>query len=129
MKNFIISISLVLIICIAYVVLKNKKEAIDPDKLNEERRNWREENEPYGLSLGYPKCCVDEFCDLPPYLMQRRNVTDEDKLKYAMAHVDGNYTGFIPCIKHAKQIQKGEIKLSDLIQNRDAKHPPFLSQI
>lgn len=86
-------------------------------------KNWTEENAPLGKELGYPACCVEAFCNQPPELL-RGKPSKEDKLRYEASHISGEYTGFIPCAKHAKQIKSGEIELGDLIQDRT--HPsPF----
>lgn len=85
-----------------------------------ERKNWYEENAPLGKKLGYPECCINEFCNEAPNLITAKGEPSEnDNLRYAAACIEGKYTGFIPCLKHALQITSGEIKLKDLIINRD----------
>jgi len=39
-------------------------------KLKTLRENWYTENAPLGRKLGYPYCCIKEFCDQPPALLQ-----------------------------------------------------------
>lgn len=85
-----------------------------------EIENWTKENEPLGKKLGYPKCCVKAFCELPPELLDFRNaiklpVSEIEKLRYTVACIDGKFTGFIPCAKCAKKILKGKINLFSLI--------------
>jgi len=70
-----------------------------------------------GRELGYPECCIKEFCDLPPELMTG-NPPRKVKQCFRAAHIEGKYTGFIPCNIHAKQILNGEIQLTDLIKDR-----------
>lgn len=89
------------------------------------KKRWYDENYDFGRSLGYPECCVQEFCDQPPELMQATIPTKSDRLRFKAAHVNGEYTGFIPCKEHAKQVLSGEITLQSLIKNRDEKFPPF----
>lgn len=79
--------------------------------------NWTNENAPLGRDLGYPECCIKEFCEQPPQLMKGKP-TKDDRRRYKAAHIDGHFTGFIPCRKHAKEITMRRIKLSDLITNR-----------
>jgi hypothetical protein len=59
-----------------------------------------------GYMYGYPECCIIEFIE-------------ERFMKSVMSPllIENNFSGFIPCIKHSKQIIKGDIKISDLIQN------------
>lgn len=90
------------------------------------KKLWFEENAPLGKELGYPDCCIKEFCDQHPELLNRRvEVPQSDKDRYKAGCVNGNYTGFIPCIKHAKEILSGKIILDSLIKNRNIDFPPF----
>lgn len=86
---------------------------------------WREENEELGQLLGYPQCCIDAFCQQPPLLMQIMGTDHSDELRYDASHINGVYTGFIPCIEHAKQVLSGEVQLSDLIDNRSSDFEAF----
>lgn len=86
---------------------------------------WTSINSPVGHQLGYPKCCIDAFCAQPPLLMQLMGPTEEDDARYKASHMDGKYTGFIPCIEHAKQVLSGEVQLSDLIDNRSSDFEAF----
>lgn len=88
---------------------------------------WREINEPIGQRLGYPKCCVDEFCLAAPEILNNplSRLTVIDHIRFDAAHVDGVYTGFIPCAEHARLVLLGKVKLADLIENRDINEPPF----
>lgn len=86
---------------------------------------WREENEPLGKELGYPKCCISDFCSQPPELLKRTGPTAIDTMRYEAGCIDGKFTGFIPCYVHAKKIVKGEIALVDLIEGRSEDFPPF----
>lgn len=86
---------------------------------------WTLKNQPTGRMLGYPDCCIKEFCQLPPALMQNRSPTKMDELRLRMANIDNAFTGFIPCEKHAKLISEGLLQLEDLIQNRSPSFLPF----
>jgi hypothetical protein len=87
---------------------------------------WFAENAPFGKQLGYPDCCIKEFCDQPPALLRRiKKPSIEDKIRYAAGCINGKFTGFIPCKFHAKEIIVGRITLASLIQNRNKKFPPF----
>lgn len=87
--------------------------------------NWYRINKPFGLSLGYPECCVNAFCDEPPEILNIRPFIEQDYKRFAAAHIDGIYTGFIPCGRHAELILSGEITLASLIKNWDPAYPPF----
>ena len=95
-----------------------------PEEIERIKREWKETNAPLGRELGYPECCIGEFCDLPPELMLG-TPNEEMKIKLEASFINGKYSGFIPCLKHAKMILAGEITLSDLIQNRNPAFPPF----
>jgi hypothetical protein len=62
----------------------------------------------YGKYYGFPVCCINAFCN-------SRKVS-KARLKAA----DG--TGFIPCAKHAAQVNSGKIKLGSLVKNRICKN-------
>lgn len=89
------------------------------------KNRWYKINAPLGEKLGYPDCCIKAFCNQPPELLKLMSVTENDRMRYNAAFVDGQYTGFIPCTYHAKKIMKGEITLTDLIKDRDIDMPPF----
>lgn len=93
--------------------------------IDKEIKIWTEQNAPIGRELGYPECCIKAFCDLPPVLLQKMKPTKEDKVRFRAAHVNGKFSGFIPCIEHAKQIMTGQITLVSLIKNRSAQFPTF----
>lgn len=86
---------------------------------------WREENTPLGIDLGYPRCCISDFCSQPPELLNRVGATKPDIMRYEAGCIEGEFTGFIPCYKHAKQIEAGEIELISLIKGRSQFFPPF----
>lgn len=77
-------------------------------------KKWTEENKPIGEMLGYPDCCIKEFCQQPPQLM-KGNPTKDDIMRYKAGCINGVFTGFIPCAEHAKQILQGKITLESLI--------------
>lgn len=60
-----------------------------------------------GVFYGYPRCCINEFCN------------DIINDRFPNRSIDGS--GFVPCKKHYEQIRKGELNLSDLIKNRVCK--------
>lgn len=95
--------------------------------LKEEQDEWFEINAPVGRKLGYPECCIKEFCDQPPALLKRTQgkVTKDDKRRYKSGCINGVFTGFVPCAFHAKEITMGKITLDSLIKNRDMDFPPF----
>jgi len=95
------------------------------NNLKKHQDDWFEENSPFGIELGYPKCCIKEFCDQPPILLEHSKRTKDDMRRYKAACINGNFTGFIPCKIHAKEITTGKIKLEDLIENRNTEFPPF----
>lgn len=87
--------------------------------MNKEKliQEWTEENKPMGEMLGYPECCINEFCAQPPEILANRTPTDDDEDRLNASYIDGVYTGFIPCVAHAKKIIAGEITLVSLIDN------------
>ena len=79
-----------------------------------------------GEKYGFPKCCIDAFVAQNPGYMKNRKPTREDLLRFDAAHVNGVFTGFVPCIKHAKMIKLRQTTLSDLIDYETRKdHLPF----
>lgn len=95
--------------------------------LEQHIKEWTDKNAPIGRDLGYPECCIKEFCEQPPVLLRHSKPTKEDQRRYNAGCVNGKFTGFIPCKEHAKQIVMGKIKLEDLIDvvKRDAFFPDF----
>lgn len=89
------------------------------------KQDWYDENAPFGRELGYPECCIKEFCDQPPGILKRSSPSKDDKRRYKAGCIDGKFTGFIPCAYHAKQIISGKITLSSLINGRNNEFPPF----
>lgn len=86
---------------------------------------WTVENAPYGKKLGYPDCCIKEFCEQSPLVLKESKITQSDHDRFAAAKIDGEYSGFIPCIAHAKEILSGKITLASLIKDRSSEFPPF----
>mgnify|MGYP000982494659 CR=1 FL=1 len=68
-----------------------------------------------GLNYGYPQCCIDEFVKYPPSKLKHFKPSNSDRLRVKMSHVNGTYTGFIPCHKHALMIKSGEVTLEGLV--------------
>lgn len=93
---------------------------------DKEKKSWLAENQPLGKRLGYPDCCIQAFCDQPPAVLEKYGVDDNDRLRLQMGTLGGKFSGFVPCLAHAKQIAEGKITLSSLIQeNRDPQLPSF----
>ena len=80
-------------------------------------KKWTEENEPIGKALGYPDCCIREFCQQPPQLLEGKKPTKDDIRRLKASYINGKFTGFIPCKEHAKQILQGKITLASLVDN------------
>ena len=93
--------------------------------LKEEQEEWFEINAPLGRELGYPECCIREFCDQPPALLKNREATNDDMMRYMAGCIRGKFTGFAPCLFHAKEILAFKIRIEWLIKNRSSKFPPF----
>ncbi len=94
------------------------------------KQRWFKINQPTGKHLGYPDCCIKAFCDQPPELLQRSQPTKDDMKRYRAGCISNEFTGFIPCINHAKEINAGKITLASLIKDRNSDLPPFpLAQI
>jgi len=89
------------------------------------KQEWFNENAPVGKALGYPDCCIREFCALPPELMKGKP-TAVVQMRVKAAYLNGEWSGFVPCTDHARQILRGEITLHSLINNnRDKSLPSF----
>lgn len=83
--------------------------------MTEEDKKWVETSVDSGNKYGYPKCCVDEFISKTPSQLRANKPTSADKLRFQMAHVDGKFSGFVPCEKHGNEIKEGKIKIAHLI--------------
>lgn len=104
--------------------IKNKKEPMKT--IEQHKKEWFEINAPLGKRLGYPDCCIKEFCDQPPAVLnQNKKASKDDLMRHESGCIKGEFTGFIPCISHAKQINDDKITLGSLIKNRDSKLPKF----
>lgn len=62
---------------------------------------------------------------MPPAMLKEHKITEDDRNRYDAGCINGQFTGFIPCSHHAKQILAGEITLESLIQNRSESFPAF----
>lgn len=102
-----------------------KTIAKEKAEIEQSKIDWRAENYDLGISLGYPKCCVEQFCEQSPLVLKKSKRTTSDVDRYNAGFIGDNYSGFIPCSHHANEIISGKIKLQDLVQNRDSKFPPF----
>ena len=89
------------------------------------KANWYDINAPLGKALGYPECCIKEFGNEPPELLQGKNPTEDQILRYNAGCIDEEFTGFIPCVNHAKEIESGKTTLKSLISNREEHFPAF----
>ena len=93
--------------------------------IEDHKRDWRETNTPLGRALGYPECCIKEFCAQPPIVLKNKKPTKDDRRRYKAGCIDGVFSGFIPCAFHARKITMGKITLQSLIFGRDPSFPPF----
>lgn len=59
-----------------------------------------------GEYFGYPKCCIESFCD-----------ESKERTIHQKAVVSLGY-GFVPCDSCAKKAVEGRVEVQDLIQNR-----------
>lgn len=116
------------IVVVLYLLILYKNSKTVKKVSAEDRKRiidaWTRENEEFGLSLGYPKCCVAEFCNNPPELMSELD-KKEIEFRYNASFINGVYSGLIPCKEHARMIHNNEIKITDLIKNRNADLPDF----
>lgn len=94
--------------------------------MTESDKAWIQESIESGEKYGFPKCCIDEFVSLPPGEMKKNKPTEDHVLRFEMGKINGDFTGFVPCINHARMIQQGKILLSDLIDyNKREEFMPF----
>ncbi len=75
-----------------------------------------------GVQFGYPECCIKEFIENRCIPIYNGKIPKEQVLI-------NNFSGFIPCIKHAKQVKSGKITLSSLIQPYRSKELPKFKEI
>lgn len=93
--------------------------------------DWFTINEPVGKGFGYPDCCIKEFCAQPPELLKylertKKGPTKDDLRRYHAGCINGVFTGFVPCVSHAKEILSGRITIASLItETRDRGHGIF----
>lgn len=59
-----------------------------------------------GEYFGYPKCCIESFCD-----------ESKERTAYQKAVANLKY-GFVPCDDCARKVVEGRVEVQDLIQNR-----------
>lgn len=78
-------------------------------------QQWVVESIESGNKYGFPKCCIDEFIAKTPSRMRNSKPTSDDLLRFEMAKINGNFTGFVPCLRHAKMIKAKQISLAELI--------------
>lgn len=64
-----------------------------------------------GEYFGYPSCCVKSFI---------RFSTNKGK-RYPIQNKNSHPEGFVPCLKHARLLEKKMITVKELIQNRISK--------
>lgn len=83
--------------------------------MTQQDKNWILESIENGNKYGFPKCCIDEFISKTPSMMQNSKPTKDDLLRFEMGKINGNFTGFVPCLNHAKMIQQKKITLFELI--------------
>lgn len=87
--------------------------------IKQSQEDWYKENAPLGKQLGYPKCCILEFCRDSPEYLKVKKPTKKDELRYKAGCIDNKFTGFIPCWFHAKEILLKKISIHELITDRD----------
>lgn len=101
------------------------------DVIKDLQSEWREQNFEVGNDFGYPICCIDEFCKDHPLLLEHLPNTTErqntEKLRYDMSLIDGEETGFFPCLSCAEKIKNGETTLEGLIDYKRRK--PYLGKL
>lgn len=83
--------------------------------MDQQDKLWIEESKESGKKYGFPQCCIDEFVAKTPSMMSNSQPTSDDKLRFEMAKINGQFTGFVPCLKHAKMIKDKDITLGELI--------------
>lgn len=69
-----------------------------------------------GVYYGYPSCCIDDWI--------ARTIIANPAIQPSWDQERaGDYTGFLPCPTHAKQVLDKKIALKDLVQNRQCEIP------
>lgn len=92
--------------------------------MNQIQKKWYDTNMKLGFELGYPKCCIIEFGLAAPEIIHKfpKSIIN---IRYEAGCINGKFTGFIPCYRHALMIISGKITLHSLIKNRNPIFPPF----
>jgi hypothetical protein len=94
--------------------------------MTQEDKEWISESIKSGNKYGFPICCIDEFILKPPSIMKNSKPTKDDLLRFEMAKINDNFTGLVPCLKHAKMIKEGKIILAELINyDQREEYMPF----
>lgn len=101
-----------------FIKFLNSKEPLELVLIEDvlEIKSWTETNAPVGKRLGYPDCCIRAFCAQPPGILAKTQRTEADVDRYNAGCINGEFTGFIPCHKHAREILAGKITLQSLIR-------------
>ena len=81
-----------------------------PKIVKKRKYDWKNFN--FGKYYGYPECCIHEF----EHFWIEKGVI----CRIPILHIPNNTTGFNPCRHHAKKILNNEIKIEDLIHNRQS---------
>jgi hypothetical protein len=88
------------------------------------KESWTKENYQLGIDLGYPKCCVNSFCNYPPQITNSEllPLNYNHKLRLKAGTVRGEFTGFIPCTDCAVKVLSDDVTLISLIDLTKRKH-------
>lgn len=95
------------------------------DSSTQEDTQFQKSAKESGKMYGYPDCCIKAFIKHTPSYLKRNDPTSDNRMQYEASFHKGEYSGFIPCPKHAKMILNGEISLESLIQNRHSSLQKF----
>jgi hypothetical protein len=76
-----------------------------------------------GTYYGFPRCCVRSFVHPIKETGELMYFRDRPKIQRLASK-----NGFVPCLKHAKMIVDGKIKIEDLILST-RKHPQEFKKI
>lgn len=107
------------------IKLASKNLSMSSEEIQKAKNEWYQINAPVGIAFGYPQCCINQFCDEPKEVLQKRIPSKDDMNRYEAGKIDGIFTGFIPCSDHANKILSKQITLMELIGNRREDIRPF----
>ena len=77
-------------------------------------KEWTEENTPLGKELGYPDCCIKEFCNQPPVLLRNSKPKKDSKFTTIFTKISELIPKSIKFSSSKSGFKKGQFSLNIL---------------